>query len=172
MSQYFCPLIRSSRAREQRANERFLPLSRERSFRWFHEALVFETSLRPLPPLMFVGFSHRFLPLASNAGISRSNWEPPSSRWFSACRSRQARVGGRADRRRRKGRHLSSCKLERCPFLACAVKRRRFPVGASPTRQPLQPEATGAVMEVTKWLKPLVSVSRYPVTARGGGPKP
>ena len=42
----------------------------------------------------------------------------------------------------------------------CAVKRRRFPVGASPTRQPLQPEATGAVMEVTKWLKPLVSVSR------------
>src|SRR6202521_1926374 len=42
----------------------------------------------------------------------------------------------------------------------CAVERRRFPVGASPTRQPLQPEATGAVMEVTKWLKPLVSVSR------------
>jgi hypothetical protein len=36
------------------------------------------------------------------------------------------------------------------PLLACAVKRRRFPVGASPTRQPLQPEATGAAMEVTK----------------------
>ncbi len=36
----------------------------------------------------------------------------------------------------------------------CAVVRRRFPVGASPTRPPLQPEATGAVMEVTKWLKP------------------
>ena len=36
----------------------------------------------------------------------------------------------------------------------CAVIRRRFSVGASPTRQPLQPEATGAVMEVTKWLKP------------------
>jgi hypothetical protein len=62
MSEYFGPLMRSSRAREQRANERFLPLSRERSFRWFHEALVFETSLRPLPPLMFVGFSHCFLP--------------------------------------------------------------------------------------------------------------
>src|SRR5712671_760107 len=46
------------------------------------------------------------------------------------------------------------------PFRVCAVKRRRFPVGASPTRQTLQPEATGAVMEVTKWLKPLVSVSR------------
>ena len=71
MSEYFGPLMRSSRAREQRANERFLPLSRERSFRWFHEALVFETSLRPLPPLMFVGFSHRFLPFASNAGISK-----------------------------------------------------------------------------------------------------
>ena len=39
-------------------------------------------------------------------------------------------------------------------LLACAVKRRRFPVGASPTRQALQPEATGAAMEVTKWLKP------------------
>jgi hypothetical protein len=29
----------------------------------------------------------------------------------------------------------------------CTVTRRRFPVGASPTRQPLQPKATGAVME-------------------------
>src|SRR6202790_5296991 len=48
----------------------------------------------------------------------------------------------------------------KCPPWVCAVKRRRFPVRASPTRQPLQPEATGAVMEVTKWLKPLVSVSR------------
>ena len=42
----------------------------------------------------------------------------------------------------------------------CAVTRRRLPVGASPTRQPLQPEAIGAVMEVTKWLKPSISVSR------------
>jgi hypothetical protein len=39
-----------------------------------------------------------------------------------------------------------------CPWWVCAVTRRRFPVGASPTRQPLQREATGAVMEVTKWL--------------------
>jgi hypothetical protein len=39
-------------------------------------------------------------------------------------------------------------------FGCCAVERRRFPVGVSPTRQPLQPEATGAAMEVTKWLKP------------------
>src|ERR1019366_1451229 len=36
----------------------------------------------------------------------------------------------------------------------CAVTRRRSPVGAGPTRQPLQPEATGAAGEVTKWLKP------------------
>src|SRR3979409_2705752 len=57
--------------------------------------------------------------------------------------------------------------LEAQPFLqrgrrlvACAVERRRVPVGAKPTRQPLQPEATGAVMEETKWLKPSVSVSR------------
>ena len=41
-------------------------------------------------------------------------------------------------------------------LFACAVRRRRFPVGASPTRRTLQPEATGAVMEVTKWLKPSV----------------
>ena len=46
--------------------------------------------------------------------------------------------------------------VRQCPLNVCAVTRRRFPVGASPTRQPLQPEATGAVMEVTKWLKPSV----------------
>jgi hypothetical protein len=39
-------------------------------------------------------------------------------------------------------------------LMACAVQRRRFPAGASPARQPLQPEATGAGMEVTKCLKP------------------
>src|ERR1700736_6325512 len=55
---------------------------------------------------------------------------------------------------------------KRGPFWVCAVERRRFPVGVSPTRRMLQPEATGAVMEVTKWLKPSVSVSRYTVTAR------
>jgi hypothetical protein len=42
----------------------------------------------------------------------------------------------------------------------CAVTRRRSPVGASPTRRPLQPEATGAGMEVTKCLKPSDSGSR------------
>src|ERR1700704_3798167 len=57
---------------------------------------------------------------------------------------------------------LSSPKDEashpKCLLMACAVTRRRFPVGASPTRQSLQPGAIGAVMEVTKWLKPSISV--------------
>src|SRR6266852_547031 len=54
----------------------------------------------------------------------------------------------------------------RCPGWVCAVQRRRFPVGANPIRQPLQPEAIGAVMEVTKWLKPSISVSRIGDSAR------
>ena len=40
------------------------------------------------------------------------------------------------------------------PLSTCAVTRRRFPAGANPARRPLQPEATGAGMEVTKCLKP------------------
>jgi hypothetical protein len=52
--------------------------------------------------------------------------------------------------------HLEGAISLQRPLNVCAVTRRRFPVGASPTRQPLQPEATGAVMEVTKWLKPSV----------------
>jgi hypothetical protein len=40
--------------------------------------------------------------------------------------------------------------LVRLRLRVCAVKRRRFSVGARPTRQPLQPEAAGAAMEVTK----------------------
>jgi len=55
---------------------------------------------------------------------------------------------------------------DQCPDYPCAVTRRRFPVGANPTRRTLQPEATGAAMEVTKWLKPSDSVSRNTVTAR------
>src|SRR5215475_4446642 len=39
-------------------------------------------------------------------------------------------------------------------------ERRRFPVGVSPTRPSLQPEAAGAAKEVTNWLKPSESVSR------------
>jgi hypothetical protein len=54
-------------------------------------------------------------------------------------------------------------------LLACAVKRRRFPVGARPTRQPLQPEATGAVMEVNmdKWII-LATGTETVVRARSG----
>jgi len=45
----------------------------------------------------------------------------------------------------------------RCPLWVCAVLRRRLSVGESPTQQlSLQPEAIGAGMEVTKWLKPLM----------------
>ena len=61
---------------------------------------------------------------------------------------------------------VAACEPPEMTRWVCAVERRRFPVGVSPTRQPLQPEATGAVTEVTKWLKPSVSVSRYTVTAR------
>ena len=43
------------------------------------------------------------------------------------------------------------------PTLTCAVQRRDFPVGDRPTRQlSLRPVAIGAVVEVTKRLKPLV----------------
>jgi len=44
--------------------------------------------------------------------------------------------------------------------------KRRFPVGASPTRRTLQPEATGAAKEVTNWLKPSERVSRIGNSAR------
>src|ERR1700683_3046560 len=40
------------------------------------------------------------------------------------------------------------------------VRRDKAAFSNDPTRQPLQPEAIGAVMEVTKWLKPSISVSR------------
>src|ERR1700730_15231185 len=43
----------------------------------------------------------------------------------------------------------------------CAVERRRFPVGARPTRRSaFPPEATGAGMAATKCLKPSGSGSR------------
>src|SRR5215813_2891911 len=62
--------------------------------------------------------------------------------------------------------HIAIARVYHCPYHPCAVTRRRFPVGANPTRRTLQPEATGAAMEVTKWLKPSDSVSRNTVTAR------
>jgi len=41
-------------------------------------------------------------------------------------------------------------------LMACAVQRWRFQAGASRARQPLQPEATGAIVEVTKQSRPSV----------------
>ena len=50
----------------------------------------------------------------------------------------------------------------RCKRLVwvCAVKRWRFPAGASPARQSLQPEATGAAMEVNATAPQLDSTVR------------
>src|SRR5580692_10988692 len=77
-------------------------------------------------------------------------------------------VGGRVSLKfntdERLGKEKPRCDLMSVPGVR--RERRRVPVGANPTRQPLQPDATEAVMEVTKWLKPLVSVSQYTVTAR------
>src|SRR5450755_2467941 len=95
-----------------------------------------------------------------------NRWANLRSRARASFRSSLCGVKSR-DRDNRRKRRLRYQRLyivtKRCrklPPLACAVQRRRFPVGASPTRQPLQPEAIGAVMEVTKWLKPSISVSR------------
>jgi len=46
------------------------------------------------------------------------------------------------------------------PLDVCAVRRRRVPVGASPPGKRSSRKQPGAVMEVTKWLKPLDSGSR------------
>jgi hypothetical protein len=43
-----------------------------------------------------------------------------------------------------------------CPLWVCAVKGGAFQWVKGPPGDSLQPEATGAVMEVTKWLKPSV----------------
>ena len=44
----------------------------------------------------------------------------------------------------------------KCPLRVCAVKGGAFQWVQAPPGETLQPEATGAVMEVTKWLKPSV----------------
>ena len=77
---------------------------------------------------------------------------PRSCSRVASLRDAQERLNG--------SRTVSVGMTLRDPSWVCAVTRRRFPVGASPTRQPLQPEATGAVMEATKWLKPSDSGSR------------
>src|SRR5712664_2926800 len=81
--------------------------------------------------------------------VANSFVSPTDSVWSSTA------IPGRYHARAKRVRPGSAC-----PFGVCAVQRRRFPVGANPIRQPLQPEAIGAVMEVTKWLKPSISVSQ------------
>ena len=51
----------------------------------------------------------------------------------------------------------------------CAVIRRRFPVGANPTRRTAPAGSTGATMEETKWLKPSVkrATIRWPRECAG-----
>jgi len=56
------------------------------------------------------------------------------------------------EKQTRKG--STGLQLQKRQQLACAVIRRRFSSGCkSHPANSLQPEATGAVMEVTKWLK-------------------
>jgi len=58
--------------------------------------------------------------------------------------------------------HLDSTRFGHAAMSDLSVRRGKAArsSGCKSTRQPLQPEATGAVMEVTKWLKPSVCVSR------------
>ena len=51
---------------------------------------------------------------------------------------------------------MFSWQFDQCLLLACAVKGGAFQWVQVPPGETLQPEATGAVMEVTKWLKPSV----------------
>jgi hypothetical protein len=53
-------------------------------------------------------------------------------------------------------RVATNSKLIDVRFWRAPCKGGALPVGESPTRQPLQPEATGATVEATKWLKPPV----------------
>src|SRR5262249_38588885 len=66
----------------------------------------------------------------------------------STSRRRGDRVGGEGQRVA--APPFATLCLGECLYRVCAVTRRRFPVGASPTRRTLQPEAAGAAMEVTK----------------------
>ena len=54
-------------------------------------------------------------------------------------------------------KNMRSAKLRcECPLWVCAVKGGAFQWVKGSPGDSLQPEATGAVMEVTKWLKPSV----------------
>ena len=73
--------------------------------------------------------------------MQNSEWD-----FAETLRGRARRATVQAQSPRDKGRR----RLRRVRRRVCAVERRRFPVGVRPTRQLLQPEATGAAMEVTK----------------------
>ena len=97
---------------------------------------------------------------------STSSCERTPTRWrFSAnsgCYSQAARTPARAitpheARNCPTATHRPMTAMERSalrPKLACAVQRRRFPVGARPTRRTAPAGSTGATTEETKWLKP------------------
>src|ERR1700688_732377 len=57
--------------------------------------------------------------------------------------------------RRRRSNDAARMKAS-VPSWRAPCKGGAFPAGVSPARQPLQPEATGAIVEVTKRLKPSV----------------
>jgi len=57
-------------------------------------------------------------------------------------------------------RPFRSVLISICPFRVCAVQRRRFSSGCKPHPATAPAGSIGAVMEVTKWLKPSISVSR------------
>jgi hypothetical protein len=84
--------------------------------------------------------------------------------YISGCERRE--VEERSPRNRQCQASARSTRPSQRSIWGCAVTRRRFPVGARPTRQPLQPEATGAGMEETKCLKPSDSGSRIGDRAR------
>ena len=57
----------------------------------------------------------------------------------------------------------------------CAVERRRFPVGTSPTRQSLQPEATGAASRsrpTTFETSPCTPVTSFPISLAAAANSP
>jgi hypothetical protein len=85
------------------------------------------------------------------AGIGAAGTIADAHRCQAGCAGAGARIVGKP---------AFQIYFRRRPRWVYSVQRRRFLVGASPSRQMLQPEATGAAIEVTKWLKPSDSVSR------------
>jgi hypothetical protein len=63
-------------------------------------------------------------------------------------------------------KRLTMC--EACPLYPCAVIRRRFPVGANPTRRTLQPEAIGRARERGRWGSSQPNCSSYRQGAAAG----